>query len=39
MVIINILKDGTVVDDLSKVHIPEEILKNVANIGKEVREK
>lgn len=33
VVIINILKDGTVVEDLSKVEIPDEILKNIASMG------
>lgn len=32
MTIINILKDGTVVDDMSQVTVPKEIIKNVYGI-------
>lgn len=32
MAVINILKDGTVVDDMSKVTVPDEIMKHIAAI-------
>lgn len=32
MAVINILKDGTIVDDMSKVTVPKEIVKSVAEI-------
>lgn len=34
MAVINILKDGTVVDDLSKVTVPKEIVENLIKIIK-----
>lgn len=34
MATINILKDGTVVDDMSKVEVPKEIVEAVARIAK-----
>lgn len=30
--VINILKDGTVVEDMSKVTVPEELLKEIISI-------
>jgi hypothetical protein len=33
MAVINILKDGTVVDDMSKVVVPKEIVEAVARIA------
>lgn len=35
MAVKNILKDGTVVDDMSKVTVPKEVVKRVAAIAKE----
>lgn len=32
MAVINIRKDGTVIEDMSKVTVPEEIVKNIAKI-------
>lgn len=39
MAIINILKDGTVVDDMSKVTVPKEMIEKIVKIveGKERR--
>lgn len=34
MKVINIRKDGTVVEDISKVIVPKEIVESVANIAK-----
>lgn len=34
MTVINILKDGTVVDDMSTVTVPEEIVEKIYNIVK-----
>lgn len=34
MTIINILKDGTVVDDMSTVTVPKEIVEKIYNIVK-----
>lgn len=34
MAVINILKDGTVVDDMSKITIPDEIMKNIISVYK-----
>ena len=35
MAVINILKDGTVVDDMSKVTVPKETMKKLAEIARE----
>lgn len=32
MAIRNILKDGTVIEDMSKVTVPEEVVKNIIKI-------
>lgn len=32
MTVINILKDGTIVDDMSKVTVPKEIVENMIRI-------
>jgi hypothetical protein len=32
MAVINILKDGTIVDDMSKITVPKEIVENVARV-------
>ena len=32
MAVINIRKDGTVIEDMSKVTVPEEIVKNIVKI-------
>lgn len=34
MTVVNILKDGTVVKDLSTITVPKEIVENVMNIAK-----
>lgn len=34
MTVINILKDGTIVDDMSTVTVPQEIVKRIYNIVK-----
>lgn len=34
MAVINILKNGTVVDDMSEVEVPKEIVEAVAGIAK-----
>lgn len=34
MTVINILKDGTVVDDMSTVTVPKEIVEKIYNIVK-----
>lgn len=34
MKVINILKDGTVVEDMCKTTVPKEIVGNVANIAR-----
>lgn len=41
MKVINILKDGTVVEDMRKITVPKEIVGNVANIAqiKTIKEK
>ena len=39
MNVINILKDGSIVDDMSKVEVPEEILKSIKEIGEQKNEK
>ena len=35
MAVKNILKDGTVVDDMSKVTVPKEVAKRLAEIASE----
>lgn len=35
MAVINKLKDGTVVDDMSKVTVPKEMIQRLALIAKE----
>lgn len=35
MAVINILKDGTIVDDMSKVKVPREIVLNIMKMKKE----
>lgn len=35
MAVKNVLKDGTVVDDMSKVTVPKEVVKRIATIAKE----
>ena len=32
MAVINILKDGTVVDDMSKVTVPKEVIERLASV-------
>ncbi len=32
MAVINILKDGTIVDDMSKVTVPKEVIENIVKI-------
>lgn len=32
MAVVNILKDGTVVEDMSKVTVPNEIMRNIHTI-------
>ena len=39
MAVKNILKDGTVVDDMSKVTVPKEVVKAIAEIAKERKKK
>lgn len=39
MAVINILKDGTVVEDMSKVYVPKEIVERVVAIAKRDRKK
>lgn len=39
MAIINILKDGTIVDDMSKVKVPREIVLNIMRMKKEGEKK
>lgn len=34
MKVVNILKDGTIVDDMSKVVVPKEVVNTVADIAK-----
>lgn len=34
MTVINILKDGTIVDDMSTVTVPKEIVERIYNIVK-----
>lgn len=34
MTVINILKDGTVVDDMSTVTVPKEVVEKIYNIVK-----
>lgn len=34
MTVINILKDGTIVDDMSTVTVPKEIVEKIYNIVK-----
>lgn len=39
MAVINILKNGTVIDDMSKVTVPKEIMQNIAAIAERKEEK
>jgi hypothetical protein len=39
MAVINILKDGTIVDDMSKVKVPREIVLNIMRMKKEGEKK
>ena len=39
MAVKNILKDGTVVEDMSKVTVPKEVIQKVAAIAKARKEK
>ena len=32
MAVINIMKDGTVIDDMSKVTVPKEVLQKLASL-------
>lgn len=32
MAVINILKDGTIVDDMSKITVPKEVIENIVKI-------
>lgn len=37
MAVINILKNGTVVDDMSNVTVPKEVVQRIAEIAREQR--
>lgn len=39
MAVINIRKDGTIVDDMSKVKVPREIVLNIMKMKKEGEKK
>lgn len=39
MAVININKNGTVIEDMSKVTVPKEITEAVANIAKQKKRK